>query len=440
MSPPLLILLLLCLSTTLLTPHCQAQPIYYGNGYPGYPEHSGDIATPGDTLYCTPTFTTPTPQLLTNIGVRYEYNAVYTDTYHIIMGLYEVSDATGNGVHTLVAAANYGEPTAFSGDGPANVKIQLEVGNFTYINESLFSGLMQPSVYYAGCFNTDQLCPILWQNLNAGPQPNGGSDPTVSYPYDASLPLQIATVDELNGGEFVYVTTVNASSDDIGSGGEVAAAASVVGDPQFVGLLGQSYQVHGIDGAVYNLISDVQVQVNARFTFIDQGQCLRDASDNLLFICWSHPGSYLSQLAVHTAAGDSVVVSAGAAEHGFSSVAVNGVTMEIGEMTSLHRAALNLTALTITYTNLRTLTVANAGLYTLTIQNSDHFLNILQLEVASMRRLRDVVQSHGLLGQTWRLRRDGKEVRVVEGVVDDYVVSEGGVLGCDFVYNKFDCK
>jgi len=49
---------------------------------------------------------------------------------------------------------------------------------------------------------------------------------------------------------------------------------SVQGDPEFVGLRGQRYQVHGIDGAVYNLISDSLSQVNSRFIYINEkGDC-----------------------------------------------------------------------------------------------------------------------------------------------------------------------
>ena len=43
---------------------------------------------------------------------------------------------------------------------------------------------------------------------------------------------------------------------------------SARGDPQFVGLRGQSFQVHGIDGAVYALISEEHTAVNARFVFL----------------------------------------------------------------------------------------------------------------------------------------------------------------------------
>jgi hypothetical protein len=48
---------------------------------------------------------------------------------------------------------------------------------------------------------------------------------------------------------------------------------SVLGDPQFMGLRGQSFQVHGIDGAVYNLVTSTSSQVNSRFVFLSKGRC-----------------------------------------------------------------------------------------------------------------------------------------------------------------------
>ena len=35
----------------------------------------------------------------------------------------------------------------------------------------------------------------------------------------------------------------------------------VVGDPQFIGLRGQSYQIHGVDGEIYNIVSDADLQI-----------------------------------------------------------------------------------------------------------------------------------------------------------------------------------
>ena len=234
----------------------------------------------------------------------------------------------------------------------------------------------------------------------------------------------------------------------------------IVGDPQFVGLLGQSYQVHGMDGGVYNLISDAMLQLNARFRFLTGGRCERDAVTGApLYVCWSHPGTYLSAIGLRTAAGDTIVVTAGNAETGFESVLLNGCPMELpassGKLdatglpviTVSHpdastdaNASSSRPPLTLHLFDLRTLVIAHAGLYTLTIQNSDGFVNLLRLEVSSMSSLRHDVQSHGLIGQTWQRRVDGPEVAALQGYVDDYAEESGELLGCGVLYNKFDCS
>ena len=264
----------------------------------------------------------------------------------------------------------------------------------------------------------------------------------------------------------IVLSTVNTTGDDAGVqyngvrlegyvNAIVTPSSSVLGDPQFVGLLGQSYQVHGLDGAVYNLISDQQVQLNSRFTYLSGGECVLDAATNQpLYTCWTHPGSYLSELALVTNGGDVVRVVAGKALTGFAAVEVSSGTMEesshttttvlaVGDsasMTVLDEDGIPSTA-TITYTTLRTLTISHAGLYSLTVQNSDGFLNILQLTVSSMQRLGTHTQSHGLIGQTWRAASavKGSEVREVEGRVDDYAEASGDMMGCGFVYNRFQC-
>jgi len=45
-------------------------------------------------------------------------------------------------------------------------------------------------------------------------------------------------------------------------------SGSANGEPSFTGLRGQSYQVHGISGAVYNLIRDEYISLNSRFVFL----------------------------------------------------------------------------------------------------------------------------------------------------------------------------
>ena len=260
--------------------------------------------------------------------------------------------------------------------------------------------------------------------------------------------------------------------------------ASVLGDPAFVGLLGQSYQVHGVSGLTYALVSDRQVVVNAVFTYLSGGSCLHDSETGLpLYVCWSHAGSYLSAVSVRLASGETLVVRAGGAAAGFAAVELGGAggaggvggagsaggvggaasadgadgtgstdgaggagstdstgsttTLTVGSHTTLP------SGLTVDYHSLRQLTVRSAGLYQLTLQNSDGFVNLLQLAVSGWSELVGSVQSHGLIGQTWRRRVAGGGVGTgsiphIEGEVDDYVVRDG-LLGCDFMYSKMAC-
>lgn len=209
--------------------------------------------------------------------------------------------------------------------------------------------------------------------------------------------------------------------------------SGVLGDPQFVGLRGQSFQVHGLDGAVYGLISDAQVQVNALFGFLTSGNCLRDEAGRPLFTCWSHPGSYLTALSVRTRTG-ALNFTAGPALSGFSHIAVEGsaqAELQVGEQRAVGE-------MTVQYRDLRTVVVRGAGLFELEVQNSDGFLNLVRVDVSDWAQLTGAVQSHGLLGNTWREDVKGDEVREVQGVVDDYVL-EDGLMGCRHLHSKHDC-
>ena len=266
-------------------------------------------------------------------------------------------------------------------------------------------------------------------------------------------PVPGPELSDVYGGLFTVLYGLNASQryGIVGGSGTAqfqltVTASGVRGDPLFVGLRGQRYQVHGVDGAVYNLISDAMLLVNAGFSYLDEGDCLRDAITNApLFTCWTHRGSYLSSLAVRTSGGGSVALHSGPARSGFDSVVVSVVghdsrVLLIGETATV--AALDgadTYNMTISFTTLRTVHIDHAGLYSLTVENSDHFLNIIQLSVNNMRRLQTEVQSHGLIGQTWNAHTKGEEVAAVAGVVDDYVESSGDLLGCAFVNNKFEC-
>ena len=211
--------------------------------------------------------------------------------------------------------------------------------------------------------------------------------------------------------------------------------ASVIGDPLFVGLRGQQYQVHGMSGAVYSLISDSQVQLNSRFVFLSSGECLRDSHGRPLYQCWAHPGSYLSSIGIRLADGSSLLVHAGSAHGGFSNVSIDGQPVRIGYNGSIGQQGMR-----VQYRSLRQLDITHAGVWSMRIENSDGFLNLLQLSVNDWALLTTQLHSHGLIGQTWSAASDQtNRYHVFEGAVDDYVEANNDLLGCNFLYNRFSC-
>ena len=304
--------------------------------------------------------------------------------------------------------------------------------------------------------------PVVWQYLGDGAvsgilQDGQGCGPgfstnrltnlTFVCNTTASTPVLLSAVE---GPACTYLVLIE--TDLVCGAAFRGSSSSMLGDPQFVGLRGQSYQVHGIDGAVYNLISDAAVQLNARFTYLSGGECPRDATTHTpLFTCWTHPGSYLSELALRTSGGEYVRLVAGKAQQGFAVVELGSTdssntsrrVLSVGDTATLSvlDEASAATTATVSYDGLRSVRLSHAGLYSLVVENSDGFLNLLSLSVRSMHALSTRVHSHGLIGQTWRAAAEvkGSEVREVEGYVDDYAEAGADMLGCDFVSNKHKC-
>ena len=187
-----------------------------------------------------------------------------------------------------------------------------------------------------------------------------------------------------------------------------------------MGLRGQSFQVHGIDGVVYNLVVDNGLFVNARFGFRASGRCPAVPEPTN---CWSHPGSYLDEVGVVTAGGDKLHVASGGWNEGFRFVDLNGVNLSVGT----HTRADDFDAIMLSNYSLR-LTVGNFELH---LENSDYFINIVQLRVLEWSKL----SSHGLLGQTWRRpSKAGHQVADIEGDIDDYVEQNNDLMGTALVY------
>ena len=221
---------------------------------------------------------------------------------------------------------------------------------------------------------------------------------------------------------------------------QTGPVSSALGDPQFVGLRGQSYQIHGIDGAVYSIISDSTIQLNARFTFLEQGRCTAElrAAD---IPCWSHPGSYFGALTLQTAAGDQLRIVPGTAEAGLAVVELNGRQISVGEQTvgKAHVASESWSPLSLSYITSHSLTLS-VSIYTLHITSSDGFLNLQSVSVSSWTALTKELQPHGLLGQSWMRAGEGvqaEEVAEIEGAVDDYAEANNDEWGVSTRFNLF---
>ena len=202
---------------------------------------------------------------------------------------------------------------------------------------------------------------------------------------------------------------------------------SITGDPQFVGLRGQQYQVHGIDGAVYNIVSERNTQVNSRFVFLTEGECpmINGAKD---VNCWSHPGSYLGEISFQAVVDGKLhaaLLQAGSASKGFSGIQVDGKALKVGDSVSFGDFS-------VTVNSAYSVVVITES-FEFVLSNSDMFINqALRLRVPLSQ-----LQAHGLIGQTGSTKSFSGSIKCIEGEVDDYVIQDNDVFGTDFVYNKF---
>jgi hypothetical protein len=303
-----------------------------------------------------------------------------------------------------------------------------------------------------------------------------GFAPVPAAPPENTDPTSSTGIsDESTGISDTTSSSSSAGNSDNGSG---------LGDPQFHGFAGQSFQVHGVDGSIYSIISDELLQLNARFDYLDHGVCPSHNQGNGDGAnCWSHPGSYFGLLTFQTSNGDRLRIAAGSAVDGFESVVFNGkeidisITINVDEHTNSNQnqnvdteaTNKNITTPTTTTTTTTTSTTTTitiqgkqgqdqmqlqiidkyhihikAGIFTFNIENSDKFINILSVSVQQDKdraRLRNQLQSHGILGQTWRVlkgNRRGRQIPEIEGVVEDYANSDSSdEWAHDTTFNKF---
>jgi len=199
----------------------------------------------------------------------------------------------------------------------------------------------------------------------------------------------------------------------------------VIGDPQFTGLRGQNYQVHGVAGEVYNLISSSDLQVNSKFVFLSSGEC-PVVNGVKAKGCFSHPGSYLGEIGLMTKAGERVKLVAGPASQGFHSITVNNANLRVGGIVNLNGGG-------FVSRNSTHLVSIQAGNFAFLFANSDLFIN----QHVSVVNWNHLTGTHGLLGQTHTGKRYTGTVKDVEGEIEDYVITDRNLFGTKFLYNQF---
>jgi len=200
----------------------------------------------------------------------------------------------------------------------------------------------------------------------------------------------------------------------------------ITGDPAFVGIRGQQYQVHGVSGEIYNIVSDPSFQYNAKFVFLDGGKC-PIVDGRKMKGCWAHAGSYLGQIGIKTTSGNKLQLVAGSADQGFEQVLIDGKSINIGDDVFLGNEG------SVTYNSTHVVTVNIGSQWSIEFSNSDKFINQM-VHITEP----DSLSSHGLFGQTWRKNVYKSSIKHIEGIVDDYVIREKELFGDSFLYNKFN--
>ena len=214
--------------------------------------------------------------------------------------------------------------------------------------------------------------------------------------------------------------------------GVVVAPGQIAGDPQFTGLRGQSYQVHGVPDEVFSIVSDVDLQYNSRFVLLKKGDCPNIEGKPVDTPCFTHPGTYLGELAIETVAGDRVYIQAGSATAGFGRITLNDEDLLIGE----HHALKAMEGRTPGYVRLMSShrVVVQAGNFWFEFTNSDMFVN---QRVAMIDAKQET--SHGLLGQTWStvIYDASSTIPWIEGSVFDYAMADHQLFSHKFIFNRF---
>ncbi len=143
----------------------------------------------------------------------------------------------------------------------------------------------------------------------------------------------------------------------------------------------------------------------------------------------THNGTFLTQLGIRTSFGDLIFIEAGTDEEGFRKVIVNN---QILSFSTSNHVSITLDSLTAELDYIRSdyIKIHVNKEFTMLIENADEFLNIVSL-------VTHTTKGSGLLGATHRRHNFDTPLRVVPGIIDDYLIPDNDIFGDDFVFNRF---
>jgi len=229
--------------------------------------------------------------------------------------------------------------------------------------------------------------------------------------------------------------------------------ANVQQDPQFVGLQGQHFQVHGLADSVFNLISSPSMQLNSRFVYLSNGKCFYNNT-----ACWSHPGTYLQSLGFGYY-DQHVEVRSNAHDNGLS-VFINGDEIQTSNKQQVLTTVYNKNTHAVVSYPINGKLIFETEKWQIVATNADFFINIQVslLDSDIMRQGRQKVMFsgvhpdtqeltqgelptvkphiHGLVGQTW-LNAEYANKQLFEGEILEYWLESNNLFGNDFMYNNF---
>jgi hypothetical protein len=270
---------------------------------------------------------------------------------------------------------------------------------------------------------------------------------------------------------------------------------------QFRGLHGQSYQVHGVPGEVFALVSSQQIQVNSMFTYIDNTRTrTRTRCDKHMYTCYAHAGTYLTNTGISVwpkgqtqATHITLIININSNTSDWQMSVIttqqqqqqqqqeqqrqqeeldvntpstymiqdgalvnmntdNNSNMTTSDVNSNHNYIRIIDSHHITvhvYDHLRiTFILSPDGFFDISLSllepgllaSGSHRVRIQGSHDMSSPPLYPLFPLHGLIAQSWRNAvyvTEHDGEHYYEGLIDDYIIQDGNLHGSEFAYNQF---